>query len=490
MNFPKAFIEELRINSNVDADALVMAIAQQEEVVSIRINDEKVALNNKLNSVPWCSEGFYLQQRPSFTLDPLFHAGAYYVQEASSMFLEQAILQTGLDKKPCRVLDLCAAPGGKSTHLISLLNDDSLLVANEVIRTRTPVLAENVGKWGKTNYIVTSNDAKDFNKLENYFDAIVCDAPCSGEGLFRKDANAMNEWSLENVLHCAQRQKRIVTDIWSSLKPGGYFMYSTCTFNKNENEENVKWICENLNAEVITVKLNPEWGIVDNSYGYHFYPHKIKGEGFFISVMQKKKNGVSEFSAPRHSGGNFLQANAKYNRSKNKKGLIKLSAKEIVFVNHLISKHLQFVFYNENNRITIFPEIFEADLQLLKSNLRIISFGVEIAELKGKDILPQQSLANSLFLNEHAFEKINLNLVDSLRYLKGETNFNLNGENGWVLMCYFHPVIQKSFPIGFAKKIGNRINNHYPKNRMIRMQPDYEKIKASGEEAFTYPFAQ
>ncbi len=480
MNFPKAFIEELRINSTVDADALVMAIAQQEEVVSIRINNEKIALNNKLNSVPWCSAGFYLQQRPSFTLDPVFHAGAYYVQEASSMFLEQAILQTGLDKNDCRVLDLCAAPGGKSTHLISLLNDDSLLVANEVIRTRTPVLAENLGKWGKTNYMVTSNDAKDFNKLENYFDAIVCDAPCSGEGLFRKDANAMNEWSLENVLHCAQRQKRIVADIWSSLKPGGYFIYSTCTFNKNENEENVKWICETLGAKSIQLKLRPDWGIEETIeegiFGYRFYPHQLKGEGFFIAVLQKNgDNGLSEKL--------FSKRNQKHN-----KDVEKLSAKETAQFAHLITTSEKFIFLDENNRITFFPEIFEADLQLLKSHLRIISFGTEIAELKGKDILPQQPLANSLFINENAFEKINLNLIDALRYLKGETNFNLNGENGWVLMCYFHPGIQKSFPLGFAKKVGNRINNHYPKNRIIRMQPDYEKIKAPGEEALVYPF--
>ncbi|MEO8146517.1 MAG: rRNA methyltransferase [Bacteroidia bacterium] len=515
MNFPTAFVEQIKNNLGDEADAFLNALTMQDESVSVRINKNKISFPTQLTSVPWCDTGFYLPQRPSFTLDPLFHSGAYYVQEASSMFLEQIILQLELDKRNCRVLDLCAAPGGKSTHLISLINEESLLVSNEVIRSRTTVLAENMSKWGKPNYVVTANDAKNFSALENYFDAIICDAPCSGEGLFRKDTDAINEWSEESIMHCAQRQKRIVADVWNALKPGGYFIYSTCTFNKKENEDNVKWICETLGAECVRIKLNSEWGIVESSgtlivgedanhgqqnsetqvvgedahhgqrplvgvpanqqYGYHFYPHKVKGEGFFTAVLQKKNDESTVHPSIKE-------------KSKQKKNAATISAKEIGNFNQLISQPEIFLFVIENNQTNIFPQQFLNDLELLKKHLKIIEFGTSIGELKGKDIIPHHSLANSLFLNENLFEKINLNLVDALRYLKGETNFNLSCDNGWVLVYYQHPSTQKNYPLGFAKKIGNRINNHFPKGRMIRMQIDYEKIKASDEEAFVYPF--
>ncbi|GAB3814418.1 hypothetical protein GCM10028895_07510 [Pontibacter rugosus] len=231
--------------------------------------------------------GFFgiLPTRTSFfTLDPLLHAGAYYVQEASSMFLEQALKQSIDLDESLHVLDLCGAPGGKSTHLASLISKDSLLVANEVIRSRASILAENVTKWGSGNVLVTSNDPREFSRLPDFFDVMVIDAPCSGEGMFRKDHAAVGEWSEENVNLCAQRQQRILMDVWDALKPGGLLIYSTCTWNEKENEENIAWLAAQEGVESIKLEVQPEWGIIPTQLngleGYRFYPHRVQGEGF------------------------------------------------------------------------------------------------------------------------------------------------------------------------------------------------------------------
>src|ERR1044071_5586576 len=195
-----------------------------------------------MDKIPWTEYGHYLSQRPSFTFDPLFHAGCYYVQEASSMFLEQALKQTIDLSKPLRVLDLCAAPGGKSTHILSLISKDSLLVSNEVIRSRAKILKDNIVKWGYSNVVVTNNDPKDFQRLENHFDVIVVDAPCSGSGLFRREPEAIEEWSINNVQLCCQRQQRILADIIPALKGGGILIYSTCSYSPQEDEQIVQWM--------------------------------------------------------------------------------------------------------------------------------------------------------------------------------------------------------------------------------------------------------
>src|ERR1044071_327939 len=257
---------------------------ETEPNVSIRLNPSK---NTSLHGepVPWCSAGRFLPERPIFTLDPNFHAGAYYVQEASSMFLEQAVRSSVDLSKSLRVLDLCAAPGGKSTHLLQLINNESLLVSNEVIRTRATILSENTQKWGKANVIITNNDPKDFTTLSGYFDLVVVDAPCSGEGLFRKDEEAAEEWSEENVNLCALRQRRILGDVWPSLKENGVLIYCTCTYNEAENEDNLQWLSQQKDVEFIDLPLFPG---VEKTTGYRFMPHKVKGEGFFIAAIRKR----------------------------------------------------------------------------------------------------------------------------------------------------------------------------------------------------------
>jgi 16S rRNA C967 or C1407 C5-methylase (RsmB/RsmF family)/NOL1/NOP2/fmu family ribosome biogenesis protein len=487
LSLPEAFVNSIKIQLN-DADQLIEALNQKNDFVSIRINDAKIKAAT-LETVAWSKNSFYLSQRPVFTTDPLFHAGCYYVQEASSMFLDVVFKQLQLSTKNLTVLDLCAAPGGKSTHIISLLNTDSLLVANEIIRSRVGILHENLSKWGKPNFIVTNSDAKDFASCENAFDIIVCDAPCSGEGMFRKNEAARSEWSPANVDLCAQRQERIVADVWNSLKPGGYLVYSTCTFNTAENEENVKQFCLDYDAESIPIKIQEQWNVVETHtpiasennptvYGYRFYPHKLKGEGFFISVLKKcgaEKTLVELFSKTKN-----------YTPLSNYDKLIGAVGDWILY------PEVQY-FFIANNYLSFFPKNLFNQLNYFKSKLKLFAFGTTLAELKGKNTLPQQDLANSILLNKDAFQLINLGLEDALHYLKGETNFKLRVENGLVLIGFnqnvtSHLTTEAFIPLGFAKKIDNRINNNYPKSRMIRMQIDFEHIKSSKLEDFIFPF--
>ena len=268
--------------------------------VSIRVNPfkcpEHFSIPLKDECVPWCQYGYYLKHRPNFTFDPLFHAGLYYVQEASSMFHEHVIQQLihEIGNDDLRILDLCAAPGGKSIAIRSILPDNCLLYSNEPIRARAQVLMENMLKWGHPNVVVTNNYARDYQRANMRFDIIVADVPCSGEGMFRKDANAIGEWSLQNVEKCWRLQREIITDIWPCLKPGGYLVYSTCTFNAHENEENVNWIAERLGADFVNVHTKEEWNItgslIDHHPMYRFIPGKTRGEGLFVAVLKKHED--------------------------------------------------------------------------------------------------------------------------------------------------------------------------------------------------------
>ena len=282
IQLPIAFKERLLHQLGEQAYLEFEAALNTETPVSFRINKQK--LNTELNysKVSWCSTGYYLPERPLFVSDPLWHAGAYYVQEASSMVLEQAfakireVIDTDL-----RVLDLCAAPGGKSTHLSSLLNDNDILLSNEVIQTRVSVLKENLLKWGFPNTIICNNDSRDFSQLGEIFDVVVVDAPCSGEGLFRKDPNATEQWTVDNVQTCELRQKRILQEIVKCVKEGGFIIYSTCTYNPGENEAQIEYLEQNGFKSVPFHFENK----LESSY--QLMPHTHRGEGFFIALLQK-----------------------------------------------------------------------------------------------------------------------------------------------------------------------------------------------------------
>ncbi|PRY15658.1 16S rRNA C967 or C1407 C5-methylase (RsmB/RsmF family) [Pontibacter ummariensis] len=430
-----------------------LAALQQPSPVSIRLNKAKFAGQPALVRVPWASHGYYLPERPSFTLDPLLHAGAYYVQEASSMFLEQALRQAVDLGQPLQVLDLCGAPGGKSTHIASLISKESLLVSNEVIRSRASILAENIMKWGAGNVLVTSNDPRDFGKLPNFFDVMVVDAPCSGEGMFRKDVQAISEWSDENVNLCAQRQQRILMDVWEALKPGGVLVYSTCTWNEQENEQNIAWLADQEQAESIRLNLEPAWGAVPTELngveGYRFYPHRVQGEGFFMAVVRKA--GAS---------GDTLTGKSR----KKKYKLNRAGKKEQALVQDWLLEPDRFEWVQHGDVISALPaHLFEAADEVYQQ-LYVVYAGIEVAEVKGKKLKPLQGLALSQHLHREAFAKEELSLEQALRYLRKE-DISVGGQgSNWLLLTY------QDLALGWAKQVGNRLNNYYPKEWRIRME--------------------
>ena len=289
---PEEFIQETRQVMGEARFNRYMEAFNEEAPTSIRLNPRYHTGARPQHAVPWCEEGFYLEGRPPFTFDPLFHAGCYYVQEAASMFVCHVLRQFVLE--PVAMLDLCAAPGGKSTAARSILPEGSLLVSNEPITSRAQILLENITKWGWPDCIVTNNYPRDYRKAKAMFDVILCDVPCSGEGMFRKDPATIGEWSLQNLEKCWRLQREIVADAWECLKPGGLLIYSTCTFNTKENEENVRWIMDTYEAEVLEIPTQPEWGITGsllpdfNAPVYRFIPGITKSEGLFLCALRKK----------------------------------------------------------------------------------------------------------------------------------------------------------------------------------------------------------
>jgi len=409
-------------------------------------NCQLSTVNSQLSTLNWCPSGFYLSERPSFTFDPLFHAGCYYVQEASSMFLSHVLRE--YVKEPVVALDLCAAPGGKSTLALSELPEGSLLMANEVVRQRANILAENIMKWGNPNCIVTNNYAEDFQAFSNCFDLIICDAPCSGEGMFRKDPDSINEWSLANVDTCWRRQRDIVSNIWHTLKEGGIFIYSTCTYNPLEDEENVAWMAKSLGAEVLSCHPLKEWGLTETNT--HFYPHRIKGEGFFISVLRKTEQGTRS----KEQGARSKKGGAK---GKGQKTKIPAELK------YWLTESDQFTLFEEQEEFKAFPTVHHDFHQLAKNNLKVIHAGIELAFLKGKNLQPSQSLALSNNLNREAFPTAEVDEQQAIAYLRTEAlQLPADTPKGYVLITYH------GHPLGFVKNIGNRANNLYPAEWRIR----------------------
>lgn len=442
------------IASVTDAEALINAL-QTERQTSIRINSKKLG-QQELPSVPWCKNGYYLEDRPLFTLDPLFHSGAYYVQEASSMFIEQVIAP--LATRPLRVLDLCAAPGGKTTLALSLLPEGSLLIANEVIKNRAQILSENLIKWGNMDCIVTNNDPKDFDFLRGFFDIIIVDAPCSGEGMFRKDSNAINEWSPENVDLCSKRQLRILYDIWPCLAPNGTLLYSTCTFNEKENEDVVARFINENDATCEQIPLKDEWNITerkkDGAYSYRFFPHLTKGEGFSLSVI--RKNEGSEYSLPK--------------KLSQPKSFSILSSKNTVPFKSLIKKEDVVFFEDKQNKVWAFAEDYQKILCEIAAHCSLIHAGTPVAEVFGNKINPLPGLAFSYNYADNSFPSVTVDLETAIHYFKKEPLVLDNTPKGWIQLKY------NNSSIGFVKNIGNRANNPYPAEWTIKMNVDYSRL--------------
>ena len=410
MQLPEDFIRQTKSLIGEDRFNRFMGAFDEEPPTSIRLNPKLISGVRPQQQVPWCEEGYYLEGRPQFTFDPLFHAGCYYVQEAASMFvthvlrsrfthLSACIPSEASDQRPSALftLDLCAAPGGKSTAMRSVLPADSILVSNEPIANRAQILLENITKWGWPNCIVTNSYPKDFRKAKTQYDVILCDVPCSGEGMFRKDPATIGEWSLQNVEKCWRLQREIVDDAWACLKPGGLLIYGTCTFNIKENEENVRWIRDTFDAEMLEIPTDPSWHITGSLLAgfdapvYRFIPGITRSEGLFMAVLRKKCN-----SGPGPSIKNFTSG---------------------------------------------------PDPRGKKCNL---GPGPSIKILKAETA-------------EGEFPKVETDYQEALRYLRGEA-LMLPPETprGIVTVTY------KGFALGPAKNIGNRANNLYPKAWRIK----------------------
>ena len=309
MQLPEDFVRETRLLMGEARFSGYLEAFNEEAPVSIRLNPKLYPGARPQPQKPptgawpqyqvsWCPEGYYLEGRPQFTFDLLFHAGCYYVQEAASMFVTHILRELSI-LSPLNVLDMCAAPGGKSTAMLSVLPEGSMLVSNEPIPTRAQILLENITKWGAKNCTVTNNYPRDFKKAKAKFDLILCDVPCSGEGMFRKDPATISEWSLQNVEKCWRLQREIVADAWECLNPGGILIYSTCTFNTKENEENVRWIMDTYDAEVIDIPTDPSWHIIGSLLEgfdapvYRFIPGITRSEGLFVCVLRKSNHSSS-----------------------------------------------------------------------------------------------------------------------------------------------------------------------------------------------------
>lgn len=442
MLLPEAFINRTKELLGEEFEALEKAL-NSPPPTSIRVNT-KMNYRPSTEMVKWCETGYYLDERPLFTADPLFHAGVYYVQEASSMFLHQVVKQHFQNART--VLDLCAAPGGKSTLLSQTLPETSLLISNEVVRSRAYILTENLIKWGNPNIIVTNNEPKDFGNIPGFFDAVVVDAPCSGEGMFRKDAGAIDEWSEYNVSLCASRQREILSSVWDTLKNEGILVYSTCTFNREENEENVKWICKELGADLLRVDQNENTGITATEYGYRFYPHKTRGEGFFISVLKKKT----------------LPPSLTRKKKVDKKS-IKSVTKEPVLTLSLQESN-RWTVINENNQIKAYDTEYLSDILFLNKELKTMHSGLLLGELKGSNFIPSASIAFSKKLNRDSAEVVEVDYQTAISFLRKDAITLPNAARGHLLISY------KGQSLGWVKNMGNRCNNLYPHEWRIRMK--------------------
>ena len=419
--------------------------------VSVRHNTKKCAGDVRLSSqVPWCANGYYLDSRPVFTLDPIFHAGGYYVQEASSMFIWHILESINLPKSDLKILDLSAAPGGKSTLIASWLAGKGLLVANEIVKNRAYTLKYNLMKEGYDNTVVTNNAPEDFGNIRNFFDIILVDAPCSGEGMFRKDPDAVHHWSPDNVRHCAVRQKSILNDIIPSLKSDGILVYSTCTYNHSENIDQADFLVSEYDLESVKINHSPSWGITEihgkNSTGYQFYPHKTRGEGFFVSIFK-----------------NMSEAHKTYQPKGKKSNLSPADKKEMRLLDDWVNGPDAAYIKDVAGTIHVVPAVQVDDILLLDSYLRLIYCGVSAGVINKNILMPDHSLALSQILHEN-IPKIELDVSSALKYLKKNLHAIDSTQKSWMVATF------DGLNLGFLKNIGDRINNYLPNEYKILME--------------------
>ncbi|MDE6669814.1 MAG: rRNA cytosine-C5-methyltransferase [Muribaculaceae bacterium] len=477
MTLPEGFAQMMQRLDNVNSNALIEALSQPQ-VVSIRTNKRKataVPLYDDATPVAWCEDGVYLPSRPVFTLNPLMHAGCFYVQDASSMIYQTiaTILTAQLrhDDRPLHILDLCAAPGGKTTAIINALADHDIIVANEYVPARAAVLRENIAKWGFPGAAVTNASAEILGRCGELFDIVAVDAPCSGEGMMRKEVAAVEQWSESLVHQCAALQREIVGHAVECLRPGGFLIYSTCTFNPIENEENAIAIAETYGLEMITLPLPPEWNIAPSCRtgvpALRFMPHITRGEGLFVCVMRKPDEVNREYEDRNLPKGNATSSKAMCNSGKTKTihrteqrntGKVQLPPLPADW----LQKQEEYRSRFDGKILSMLPVALDEIINKLKG-VKILSAGVTTAELKGREWAPASQLALSTAFNPEAFKIVDVNEETALSYLRHEAlQLPDTTTRGFVVIAF------KGFPLGMVKNIGNRANNLYPTAWKIR----------------------
>ncbi len=451
MALPQPFVERVIDDLGEEqASALFEALAT-ESPTSIRVNPFKVKAPLSERRVGWSRYGFYLAERPSFTLDSDFHAGAYYVQEASSQFVSHILSQRNIEG--LRVLDMCAAPGGKTTLYSTLVGLEGLVVANEINRSRASVLADNVRKWGLGNVVVCNNRPEHISQFESWFDVVAVDAPCSGEGMFRKMDGAVEEWSPSNVLMCAERQIEILESAWESLKPNGVLIYSTCTFNRNENEGVLERFVANHDDELAPyepVECDESWGVLQGEVGpfqtFRFFPHLVEGEGLFVSVAIKSYDASGRMRQPK--------SRKKIFSTLDRQSLSELSA--------WVEQPELMTFLNVADTAIYGYYRAQVDaIKLLAESLTTIYSGVAMGQIFKGRLKPDAALALFGAINREQVNVVELDNVNILLYLrKQEVEAELFVEG-------INLVTARGYAVGFVKRIGGRVNNLYPNSLRI-----------------------
>lgn len=449
VELPIDFIHQMGdILNEIELHQFLSAIVNTSSVTGLRMNPWKGAhLKVKGTPVPWTQRGVTLENRPNFTLDPSFHAGAYYVQDPSSMLVEWIARKLLIETKTPFILDLAAAPGGKSTLLAEIASEkEGFLLANEVIKSRVPILKQNLAKWGYSNVFISSFEVSVFNAMPPLFDLVLLDAPCSGEGLFRKDIHARSEWSLDHVNHCASRQKRILSSIPGLLKEGGYLLYSTCTYNPKENDDQVTWLCQQFPLKIVPFDIPSTWGILKTEQGgFQCYPHRVNGEGFYLAVLQL--TGENEPIPPE--------------KNLKKPPRIKISFPDSI--SKFIKKNSDLIgIQDHSGNYYGIPEALFPAFNILSQFLPFIDPVLLLGNAKGKDFIPEADLALSSYLNPD-LPILDLDRFDALVYLKKEISPIHPPHSGWGLIRY------DGLFLGWYKGIGERYNNYHPKQWRILM---------------------
>ncbi len=458
------------------APRLLQALASTPPVVSARLNRRRGGSEADLPAgvdgvVPWCPQGRYFAERPDFTHHPPMHQGVYYVQDASSMFLgyvvEWLLPQIALPSgEPLLYLDACAAPGGKTTAAIDALPDGSVVVANEFDYRRAEILNENLQKWGYPATIVSRGDTASFRSLPSTFHIIAADVPCSGEGMMRKDATARAQWSEQLVAECAARQDEILDNLWTALRPGGFLIYSTCTFNRTENDQRIARMVSEYGAEPVAVPVDPTWGIIADGAMLRFFPGFVRGEGLFLTVLRKPTSMESRFSTCGPSGNG--KSSCAPRRSRSNQSPAKLPPLPRWLPDGYRVADLKGLKISDPENLRLLPEPLADTMLRLARPLYLIGIGIEAATPKGRDYAPLQPLALSMesrfstcgpltnALPATAFPTLEIPLPLALSYLRREALPGLDAPRGIVLLTF------GGRPLGFANNLGNRANNLYP----------------------------